>query len=405
MERVVASITATCPELQAIDPAGDLRRSEPLVPSIVLVARADGPAGARRAVSSIASLTDLSFSGPRKDRRRLVGVYQNAEIDVHIATPDDYGTVLFRATGSAAHVSAVTRLGLPDRPYPTEEQLYSSVRLTFIPPELRHACGEIEAAAERRLPALVDTSDIRGDLHMHSVYSDGRDPLAKMVEACHELGYEYMAITDHSFGAAAARTLALDAIAQQREEIEDLRERFPRMAILHGVEVDILPDGRLDLEDPVLEQFDIVLASLHEHARQDGARLTRRSLQAIHHPLVNVLCHPANQLVGRFSGYELDFDAIYEAAAETGTALEVDGAPSHLDLDGEHARAAVAAGAMLTIDSDCHRVEALNRQMRFGVGTARRGWVEARHVLNTRSHGDVRAFIAAKRNGRSFRSG
>ena len=147
----------------------------------------------------------------------------------------------------------------------------------------------------------------------------------------------------------------------------------------------------------MLERLDIVLASLHDAAGQDGATLTRRCIQAMQHPLVNVITHPANRLVGRREGYPLDYAAIYAAAVETGTALEIDGAPSHLDLDGEHARAAVAAGVTVTIDSDCHRARALHRQMRLGVGTARRGWVEPRHVLNARPLADVRAFIAAKR--------
>jgi DNA polymerase (family 10) len=172
------------------------------------------------------------------------------------------------------------------------------------------------------------------------------------------------------------------------------------MTILHGVEVDILPNGRLDFEDAILEQFDIVLASLHDHARQDPDRLTARSLAAIRHPLVNILCHPANQLVGHYEGYALDFEALYAAAADSGTALEIDGAPSHMDLDGERARAAVAAGVTLAIDSDCHRVQALGRQMRFGVGTARRGWIEAPAVLNSRSLAAVREFVTAKRRGR-----
>ena len=151
------------------------------------------------------------------------------------------------------------------------------------------------------------------------------------------------------------------------------------MTILHGIEVDILPDGRLDFEDAMLERFDIVLASLHNRAGQDADRLTRRCLAAIRHPLVNVLCHPANRLVGHCDGYDLDFDALYAAAVETGTALEVDGAPSHMDPDGEpRARAAAVAGVTIAIDSDCHRAPALDRQMRFGVGTARRGWVEAK---------------------------
>ncbi len=247
----------------------------------------------------------------------------------------------------------------------------------------------------------MDTPDIRGDFHMHTVYSDGRDTVETMVEASHALGYAYIAITDHSQGAAAGRTLAVHEVSQQRDEIERLRERFPGMTILHGVEVDIRADGRLDFDDRVLEQFDIVLASLHDRAGHDGARLTQRCLRAIEHPLVNVVTHPINRLVGRTDGYDLDFDAIYAAARDTGTALEIDGAASHLDLDGEHARAAAAAGVTLTIDSDCHRAPQLSQYMRFGVGTARRGWVEARQVLNTRSLADVRAFINAKRGTRS----
>ena len=169
------------------------------------------------------------------------------------------------------------------------------------------------------------------------------------------------------------------------------------MAILHGVEVDIMPDGSLDFSDFVLERFDIVLASLHDSAGHDRARLTARCLGAIRHPLVNVIAHPANQIVGTREGYDLDFDAVYAAAAETGTALEIDGGPGHLDLDGEHARAAIAAGVTLTIDSDCHRADRLERQMRMGLGTARRGRVEPRHVLNTRPLADVLAFIRSKR--------
>jgi DNA polymerase (family 10) len=184
--------------------------------------------------------------------------------------------------------------------------------------------------------------------------------------------------------AAASRTLTRADLGRQRDEIARIRERYPQLEILHGVEADIMPDGRLDFPDAALEPLDIVLASLHDSAGHDAKALTRRAVQAIRHPLVTVFTHPANRIVGRRAGYPLDFDALYAAAAETGTALEVDGAPAHIDLDGEHARAAIAAGVTLTIDSDCHRARWLDRQMRFGIGTARRGWVEPRHVLNAR---------------------
>ncbi|HEX6974626.1 MAG TPA: PHP domain-containing protein, partial [Vicinamibacterales bacterium] len=329
--------------------------------------------------------------------RRCVLLRGGVEVDVRVSAPDEVGTVLFSTTGSRAHLAAMRQR----RPRPglvrTEEEIYAAAGLPFIAPELRNGSGEIEAAARKALPHLVTRSHMRGDLHMHSTYSDGQDTVETMVAACAALGYEYIAISDHSEGAAASRTLGRSRIAEQRDEIERLRARYPSMTILHGIEVDILLDGRLDFEDSILAGFDIVLASLHESGRQDGKTLTRRCLQAIAHPLVNVITHPANRLVGRRGGYPLDFEAIFAAAVETGTALEIDGAPSHIDLDGEHARAAVAAGVTVTIDSDCHRAKALDRQMRFGVGTARRGWVEARHVLNTRPLDEVLGFIRAKR--------
>jgi DNA polymerase (family 10) len=330
----------------------------------------------------------------------VVVQHGHAEVDVRVVAADEYGTVLFAATGSREHVAAVAaRRGRPAL-WPREEDVYRQAGLAWIPPELRHANGEIEAAAGGTLPRLLEGRDIRGDLHMHSTYSDGRDTIAEMAAACAALGYEYMAISDHSQRAAASRTLALHDIDRQRAEIEALRERFPRMAILHGVEVDILLDGSLDFSDDVLERFEIVLASLHESGRQDAAALTRRCLRAIRHPLVNVITHPANRLVGRTPGYALDWHAVYATAAETGTALEIDGAPAHLDMDGEHARAAVAAGVTVVLDSDCHRAPALGRQMEMAVGTARRGWVEPRRVLNTRPLDAVRAFVTGKRSRR-----
>jgi DNA polymerase (family 10) len=273
--------------------------------------------------------------------------------------------------------------------------------LAFTPPELRQAAGEIEAAAANALPRLVTRDDIRGDLHMHSTYSDGRDTLEAMVRTCATIGYEYIAITDHSERAAAVRTLRAGDIERQRDEIDRLREQFPQMQILHGVEVDVLADGRLDFSDAILARFDIVLASLHERLGHDGAQLTARCLAALRHPLVAVLTHPQNRIPGQRGDYPLDFEAVYATAAETGTALEVDGSPGHLDLDGEHARAAIRAGVTLVIDSDCHRARSLERQMRMGVGLARRGWVEPRHVLNTGTVEAVRAFIAAKHQGRA----
>ncbi|HUK34858.1 MAG TPA: PHP domain-containing protein, partial [Vicinamibacterales bacterium] len=275
----------------------------------------------------------------------------------------------------------------------------------FVPAEIRDGSEEIEAARDGRLPALVSRSDIRGDLHMHTSWSDGRDTVGTMVAACHALGYEYIAITDHSPRSAASRTLTLDAVERQADEIAEMREKFPRLTIFHGCEVDILPDGKLDFPDRILEHFDIVLASLHDAAGQAPDRLEERYVAAMNHPLVTLITHPTNRMVPHRRGYKLDYDRLFRIALDTGTCMEIDGAPGHLDMDGPLARRAVAAGVTVTIDSDCHRAEMLARQMALGITTARRGWVEAKHVLNTRPVDDVRALIRRKRSGASGRAG
>ena len=397
LETMQSAIATACPLVSDTHLAGDARRYEPLVKSLALVAVTPDVPAALASLVTVPGVDDVLY---RSGRRAIVTFHQS-EIDVRFAAADDLGTVLFTATGSQAHVTAMTKRRRPVL-CARETDVYSRAGLTWIPAEMRNGTGEIEAAAAGRLPRLLERTDIRGDLHMHTTFSDGQDPLEAMVSAAAALRYEYIAITDHSTNAPASRTITIDGLLRQREAIERLRDRYPALTILQGAEVDILPDGSLDFADSVLEQLDIVLASLHDSAGQDGVALTRRCIQTIRHPLVNVITHPANQLVGRREGYQLDYPAIFAAAAATGTALEVDGAPSHLDLDSEKAREAVAAGVTLTVDSDCHRARALDRQMGFGVGTARRGWVGAANILNTRPLAEVLAFVAAKRNARQL---
>jgi DNA polymerase (family 10) len=392
LDRFLSSLTVHCPEIQAADASGAVRRGEPLVSGLVIVCRAADPSRALQCLAALPAVSEVLY---RTGRRALL-LIEGHELDVRIGTPDEYGSLLFTTTGPAAHVVAVQKRRGP-RLSASEIEIYTHAGLTYLPPETRHAPDVLERAAQRAVPRLVEREDIRGDLHMHTTYSDGRDPLARMIQESYALGYEYIAITDHSEHAGASRTLTVDRIWRQRDEIAKLRKETPELTILHGLEVDIMPDGSLDCPDTVLGTLDIVLASLHDSAGHDSRRLTERCLAAIHHPLVSVITHPANQLVGRRAGYEMDYAAIFEAAAETGTALEIDGAPSHLDLTGEQAREAVAAGVTVVIDSDCHRCRSLDRQMRMGVATARRGWVEPRNVLNTRSVSDVRAFVARKR--------
>ena len=387
------AIASDCPSVDDLTSAGDVRRAEPLVDTLIIVGHAPDPLAVLDAIGELPIVRLLH----RTNRRALVE-YQQAEVDIRIVAPDEFGTALFAATGSSEHLMAMRARQGTQRFFAREADVYAHAGLAWIPPELRQGTTEIEAAVSGRIPSLVTRDDMRGDLHMHTSYSDGRDSVDGMVQQAAMLGYEYIAITDHSERAGAAKTVDRDALMRQREEIDALRHRYPDLTILHGAEVDIMADGSLDFPDDLLETLDIVLASLHVSHGHDRARLTRRCLAAIEHPLVNIITHPANRLVGRDAGHDLDFPAIFAAAAASGTALEIDGAPTHLDLDGARACEAVAAGVTVTIDSDCHKARLLDRQMRLGVATARRGWVEARHVLNTRPIDEVRGFLARKRS-------
>jgi DNA polymerase (family 10) len=391
-------------------PLGSLRRSAPTVGDVSLLAVApptEHPA-ILHAFGRLSRTSSVQHASPTS----VTTLTDRGPITVHVASPDDAGAALVWHTGSKAHTA---RLQARARSLgtdfadgqllragvrvvcPTESELYRLLDLPHIPAELREDGSEVEAAGRGQLPALVTASQLRGDLHMHSVWSDGRDTLKDMAEAARALGYEYIAITDHSQRAQASRALARHDVMRQRAEIVAARAQLTPLEILHGLEVEIMPDGTLDFPDPLLAGFDIVLASLHDDAGHGGARLTERYLAAIRNPFVTVITHPANRTPGGFAGYDLDYDRLFAAAADTGTVLEIDGAPNHLDMDGAIARRAVAAGVTVVVSSDSHHAGALGPQMAYGVGTARRGWVEPRHVLNTRPLAGVRAFVAAKR--------
>jgi DNA polymerase (family 10) len=396
---------------EAITAVGSLRRYAPEIGDVALLGVV--PIARHRQVMKAFTRLPLILDVKSESDSTVVASTERGPVTLHLTTPEQAGAALVWHTGARAHVDqlqarasrlgfrfeagAVMREGGAEVSCASEDELYAWLELPYIAPELRSGDGEVTAAERGELPLLVTAEHIRGDLHMHSTWSDGRNSIADMVSASRQLGYEYVAITDHSERAWSSRTLAAGEIKKQREEIDALRGRVRGIEILHGVEVDIMADGSLDFEDHLLEGFDIVLASLHEAGGDDDERLTERYLRAIRHPLVNIITHPANRAPGRTSGYRLDFTRLFAAAAETGTAMEVDGAPGHLDMDGEIARKAAAAGVTIAIDSDCHRIDGLARQMQFGIGTARRGWIEPSHVLNTRPIEDVRAFVAHKR--------
>jgi DNA polymerase (family X) len=394
----------------SLAPVGSLRRFSPDVGDVSLLGVA-APNRHRRILEGFAKLPGVASVNGREPASITVQT-ERGTVRLVLTPPEHAGAALVWHTGSRAHVGVLqqkaqglglsffdgilARNGVPV-PCASEDELYRAVGLPFIAPELRDGADEIAAAESGALPHLISDGHIRGDLHMHSSWSDGRDTIEDMVLASRQLGYEYIAITDHSERAWSSRKLTAEEVPDQRAEVEFLRQRYPGIQILHGIEVDIMHDGSLDFEDDLLTGFDIVLASLHDHGGHDAARLTDRYLRAIRHPLVNVITHPANRSPAQSAGYEVDFDLLFAAARETGTAMEIDGAPGHLDMDGVLARRAIAAGVTLVVDSDCHRAEALARQMRWGVGTARRGWAEPRHVLNTRGVEDVRSFVNRKR--------
>ncbi|MCC6163406.1 MAG: PHP domain-containing protein [Acidobacteria bacterium] len=389
---------------------GGLRRTDPVSPDVAMLAVTGDPdAWIRRAAGALPR--DVLIAA---GQRSLAIGADPEPIVVHAVTPDAAATSLTWYTGPRAHVRALrahaaerhltlTRDALRYRetpiPLADEATLYARLDLPLIPVELRARPGVLDAAVRGELPQLVEVSDIQGDLHMHTVYSDGRDSVAGMVHAARALGYRYMAITDHSPTARAARVLTLERIAAQAEEIAAVRALAPDITILQGIECDILEDGSLDVPDSLLERLDIVLASMHESHGHSPARIMQRYERVLRHPLVNVITHPANRSPGRQPGYALPFARLFEEAARTGTAVEIDGAPGHMDLDAPLAELAGTIGATLVIDSDCHMADRLGRQMRFGVGLARRAALTKDRVLNTRGIDDIRAFVAAKRAG------
>ena len=397
-------------------PVGGLRRFSPAVDGVTLLAVVE--AAHRAAVlDRFARLSFVrSVVGTTDSHLRVIT--DRGLLEVHTAAPEMAGPSLVWHTGTRRHVkwlqSRAAALGFrfidgrleSGSSAPSladEEAFYRLLDLPHVPPELREGEDEIAAAERNNLPSLIDTTHIRGDLHMHSTWSDGRDSILQMATSARDLGYEYIAMTDHSERSWASRKLLSVEIPLQRQEIEAVRSQVSGIEILHGIEVDIMPDGSLDFDDDTLAGFDIVLASLHDPAGADGAQLTQRYVQAMWHPLVTIITHPANRSPALSNGYDLDFNRLFRAAVSTSTAMEIDGAPGHLDMDGRIARLAMAAGVTLTVNSDCHRAEALERQMRFGIGTARRGWVGPEQVLNTRGIDGIREFIARKR-GRSSRS-
>jgi DNA polymerase (family 10) len=391
--------------------AGSLRRGRATIGDIDLLIASESPEPIMEAFVDLDEVARVLVHGPTKSS---VELYNGQQVDLRVLPPERYGTLLSYFTGSMAHNVRLRELALKQGlslnehgfvPLEggdpilcaTEEEVYATLGLPWIPPELREDRGEIEAAQAGALPDLITLDDMRGDLQMHTTWSDGKQSVLEMGKAALARGYEYILITDHSHGLGIVQGLAPEDIPRQRAEIDAANaELGGAITILHGVEVEIKADGTLDYDDETLAQFDIVQASLHTSLRQPREQVTERMLNAIRNPYVSIIGHPRGQLIGRREPADLDMDAVFAAAAEHDVALEINANPQRLDLDDMHARRAVELGVKLTISTDAHHPDEL-AVMAYGVMTARRGWVSADHVVNTWPLERVQAWVKGRR--------
>ena len=379
--------------------AGSLRRGKSTVGDIDLLST---DKRAMDAITGCPGVAQVLESGPK---RASVKLEEGVQVDVRVFDEDEYGAALVYFTGSKDHNIALRTLAIEQRcklneyglfdqnesrlSGKTEDGIYEKLGLRYVPPELRENRGEIEAAKEGRLPELVRFEDIKGDLQMHTTWSDGSAELEQMARAAMERGYQYIAVTDHSVSVRVANGLSEDRFRRQWKEIEKINDELAPFRVLKAVELEIKSDGSLDFDRKFLGEFDLVGASLHQNFRQDAEKLTERAIKALSHPDVDFLCHPTNRLIGRREGNPIDLAKVIRTAKDNGKMLEIDGEPKRLDLDEVWARRAMEEGVPLVIDSDAHSVGELDN-VAYGVLVARRAWVEAKHVANTK---DLRGLL------------
>jgi DNA polymerase (family 10) len=426
-------ILSVVPGVTSIEPAGSYRRRKETIGDLDLLAETTDPAALMERFTGIGTVDHVVARGGHKSAIRLM---RGPQVDLMVMPPGAAGAYRLHFTGSKEHNVRLRgrardrgwslseygfqRIGEDGevlsgadaelRTFASEAEAYAFLDLPFIEPEMREDQGEIEAALAGTLPVLITKADLRGDCHTHSEWSDGSQPIEVMAEAARRRGYAYQVLTDHSRSLAIANGLTPERVEEERAIIAALNARFASeeaagtappetpsegFRLLHGCELEVRADGVLDYEDDLLASFDVVVASVHVARRQTRAELTRRTLNAIRSPHVDIIAHPAGRMIQIRDDLDLDWEAVYAAAARNGTALEINGSPHRLDLSAERARRAVAAGCNLTIDSDAHHTRELD-DTRWGVAQARRGWVTASDVLNTRSRAELLAWVGAK---------
>lgn len=413
-EETAAALQAQCPQLAQLYPAGSLRRWEETIGDIDLVGVApeETQAAVGDALVALPGVKEVLAHGPKKSS---VILEQGIQVDLRLGEGDSFGAMLQYFSGSQQHNIrlrdyanrlglSLNEYGITDRErgvlekFADEAAFYARLGLAYIPPELRAGMDEVERAKDGTLPDLVTAADLKGDLHLHSDWSDGRDPIERMVDAAAALGYEYMALTDHSSGRGIANGLSNERLAEQIKLLREMQAGYG-MTILCGSEVDIRADGTLDYPDELLAQLDVVVASVHSAMGQDSDTMTRRIIRAMEHPAVTIIGHASTRLLSRRGPVDFDIEALLRAARETGTAMEINAAPERMDLKDSHAYRARELGVPLVINTDSHRHSSLE-QRRFGVAIARRAWCQSGHILNTMPRAEFLQYIRTPKPGR-----
>jgi len=390
------------PGVEKVTPAGSLRRGRETVGDldILVTGKACCYDGARQdLIDHIIKLPGLMEIIARGDNKISFRMRGGMQVDVRLLPPDSFGAAMQYFTGSKAHNVALRQRALKmgytlseysladldtEKPVAgkTEEEIYATLKLDYIPPELRENLGEIDAAVAHTLPDLITQADLQGDVHMHTVETDGRNTIEQMAAAAEEYGYKYIAITDHSKNLAFANGLDDERAVEHIQRIRAVNDMVGELTILAGIEVDILADGTLDLSDSVLEQMDIVIASVHSHFNQSPSEMTDRLLKAVENPNTSLIGHPTGRMLLRRDAYAFDIEAVLKAAARKKVAMELNSYPDRLDLNDRHLRLAKEHGVKIVINTDSHHTSHLD-QIRFGILQARRAWLTKQDVLNT----------------------
>lgn len=410
VDRIATELTAYLSEVEGVEkvtPAGSVRRGKETIGDLDLLVTGPNTSAALDHFVKLDSVEEVLGHGETKASARVGS--EGLQVDVRAVESASYGAAMMYFTGSKEHNVAIrdraVRMGLSLNEYgltrteddevvaaATEEEIYEKLGLPWIPPELRENTGEIEAALEGSLPKLLELSDIHCDVHMHTHETDGHHSIAEMAEAAVAKGYTHMAITDHSKALAMANGLDEKRLLDQIEEVRQVSDQFENLTILAGCEADILKDGEMDIDDEVLAQLDIVIASVHSYMNMEAPEMTDRLMRVTENPYVSVFGHPTGRLLLRREPYPYDFERVVDAAGRQGICMEINASPSRLDLDATHLRIAQAKGVKFIISTDAHHTRHLDN-MKYGVAMARRGWLEAGDVLNTLPVDDFRKAV------------